>query len=382
MGRTISAERLAAARTAANATLEHEIAERQHAEEALRQAEQKYRDIFEHAREGIYQTTSDGRFLVANSALAYMLGFDTPAELIHECTDIAQQCYVDPAGREEFKRLLEEHGAIQGFEYQAYRRDGSKVWVSNNARAVHDERGAILYYEGIIQNITERKHAEEARQASSRRLLETQEAERQRIARELHDEIGQVLTAVKISLQIVRDASKQVATLPYIDESMEVVDEALSRVRDLSLDLHPSMLDDLGLPAALRWYVDRYAQRTGIIAEVMTDGVEAGGRLPREIETPCFRIVQEALTNVARHAHARHVVVHLRRLRTTLRVEIKDDGVGFDTSALKHKTAADIFGLRGMEERALLVGGRLRILSAPSRGTKIRAYFPLRIMEH
>lgn len=130
------------------------------------------------------------------------------------------------------------------------------------------------------------------------------------------------------------------------------------------------------------WYVDRYAQRTGISAEVMTDGVEAGGRLPREIETPCFRIVQEALTNVAQHAHARHVVVHLQRLRTTLLLEIKDDGVGFDTSALKHKMSADIFGLRGMEERTLLAGGRLRILSAPSRGTKIRAYFPLGIMEH
>jgi signal transduction histidine kinase len=127
--------------------------------------------------------------------------------------------------------------------------------------------------------------------------------------------------------------------------------------------------------------VDRYAQRTGIIAKTLTNGVEVGGRVPRELETACFRIVQEAQTNVARHAHATSVVVSLKRLQTALVLEIKDDGVGFDTSAHRRKPLAITLGLRSMEERAMLAGGRLTIRSAPSQGTDIRAQFPLGAME-
>jgi signal transduction histidine kinase len=126
-------------------------------------------------------------------------------------------------------------------------------------------------------------------------------------------------------------------------------------VRELSIELRPSLLDDLGLSAALRWYVDRYAQRTGIIAEVL-NGFEEDGRLPRELETACFRIAQEALTNAARHSQAASVSVQLERSRERMLLTIIDDGIGFELHKLRtNASAASALGLRGMEERALAV---------------------------
>ncbi|MFS8084367.1 MAG: PAS domain S-box protein, partial [Acidobacteriota bacterium] len=139
-----------------------DITERKRAEEALRKAEQKYREIFENAGEGIFQSTPDGRFITANPALARMHGFDSPEEFIRSRTDISREIYADPERRKEFKRLLEECGVVRDFEHQVFRKDRSKISISVNARAVRDQHGEVLYYEGTAQDITERKRAEEA----------------------------------------------------------------------------------------------------------------------------------------------------------------------------------------------------------------------------
>lgn len=128
----------------------------------LKAAEAKYRSIFENAGEGIYQSTPDGRHLTANPALAKILGYDSPEEVIANLTDIEHQIYVDPNRRAKFVQLMQQHGAISDFESQAYRKDGSIIWISENARVVRDESGELLYYEGLIEDITERKRAEEA----------------------------------------------------------------------------------------------------------------------------------------------------------------------------------------------------------------------------
>lgn len=128
--------------------------------EELRKTEEKYRSIFENAIMGIFQSTPEGRFLTVNPALASMLGYDSPAELVGALTDLERQLYVEPERRVEFKRLMEEHGSVSGFECAEYRRDRTVIWVSWNARAVRDERGSLLYYEGIVENITVRKQAE------------------------------------------------------------------------------------------------------------------------------------------------------------------------------------------------------------------------------
>ncbi|MCZ6659972.1 MAG: PAS domain S-box protein [bacterium] len=155
-----------------------DLRERKEAEEALRQAEEKYRNIFEHAIEGIFQTTSDGRYISANPALARIYGYDSIEELSKDLTDIGRQLYVDPDRRTEFAQLLHEHDAVKEFESPVYRKDGSVIWISENARAVRNPSGALLYYEGTVGDITERKQAEETMRLANERMRQQLESAR------------------------------------------------------------------------------------------------------------------------------------------------------------------------------------------------------------
>lgn len=206
--------------------------------------------------------------------------------------------------------------------------------------------------------------------ALSARLLTAQEEERRRLAIELHDELGQVLTAVKINLQ---SAEKGSSPRGNLGDAIASVDQAMERVRGLALDLHPSVLDDLGLPAALRWYTDRFARDTGI---EMRFSADAAHRLEPALETACFRVTQEALTNIMRHAQARQVWVDLHVGAGGTEVKIRDDGVGFDVAAARERAAAGVsLGLLGMEERVSSFDGELEVLSAHGNGTEIVARF-------
>jgi PAS domain S-box-containing protein len=210
----------------------------------------------------------------------------------------------------------------------------------------------------------------------SQRLVEVQETERRRIARELHDEIGQALTALKIDLQTMQRSPAALPLAPYLEETVGIVERTLQQVRNLSLDLRPSLLDDLGLVPALRWCVDRQAQRAGINVQFAAEPLEK--RLPADVETTCFRVVQEALTNVVRHAQARQVSIELQRRDEDLLVAIRDDGVGFDVQrALQRATRGESLGLPGMQERVLLAGGQIEIESAPAHGTEVRIRLPM-----
>jgi signal transduction histidine kinase len=206
----------------------------------------------------------------------------------------------------------------------------------------------------------------------SRRLLAAQEEERRRLAVELHDELGQILTAVKINLESKRPS----AAIPaYVKDAIGSVDQAMDRVRDLALDLRPSVLDDLGLAAALRWYVDRFARKAQVETHLSIDAVT---KLDPVLEITCFRLAQEALTNVVRHAHAKHVWFHLHLLDDRLELNVRDDGIGFDAAAARARALGGAsLGLLGMEERASLVGGRFEVVSAPGNGTEVRAYLPV-----
>ncbi len=183
---------------------------------------------------------------------------------------------------------------------------------------------------------------------------------------------------MRINLQAVQSTRREDAPLLELEDSIVIVDEALGRIHDLCLELRPSLLDDLGLAAALRWYVDRYRQRTGIVAEVL-NGFDERGRLPQQLETQCFRIAQEALTNVARHAQASRVSIQVKCAAEKLVLTIIDNGIGFDTeNLLKTASSSSTLGLRGMKERALAMNGRIVIESTPGGGTQIEASFPLR----
>jgi signal transduction histidine kinase len=212
--------------------------------------------------------------------------------------------------------------------------------------------------------------------ALSRSLIGAQEAERHQLARELHDEIGQALTAVGLKLDALLDEDPNPEQREHITEASGVVKHAIDQVRDLSLDLRPSILDDLGLVAALRWYVRRQAEQTGL--EIELDAQQLDTRPAPEVETACFRIVQEALTNVARHARARRVKVEVADKGGRVECVVRDDGQGFDVErAQEGARRGGTFGLNSMEERAELAGGTLQLSSTPGRGTEVRARLPL-----
>ena len=352
-----------------------DISGRKLAEDSLRESEERYRELFENAKDAIYVHDLSGRYVSVNRAAESLSGFTREEILGKHYSNFVAPRNLKHARTNLCKKLDEANETI--YELFIITKDRRAIPVEVSSRLIH-ENGVAVGIQGVVRDITERKRAQEALRTYSRRLIEAQEAERQHIARELHDEIGQVLTAVKINLQSIQRLSPDSAWMPPLDESIGIVDEALGRVRELSIELRPSLLDDLGLSAALRWYVDRYAQRTGIRAEVM-NGFEEEGRLPRDLETACFRIAQEALTNVVRHAKANSVSVQLERLRERLLLTITDDGVGFDVEGLfSNASTVAALGLRGMEERALALRGKIEIESALQNGTQIRATFPFK----
>lgn len=210
----------------------------------------------------------------------------------------------------------------------------------------------------------------------SSQLLETQETERRTLAHELHDEIGQALTAVKLNLCRLERLVETALAKSVLDDCVAITDGALQQVRDLSLDLRPSMLDDLGLVPALRWYISRHAERTGLVEQFTCDTDLSQLSVP--IKTACFRIVQESLTNIARHAQAQTVTIALVVFDQCLHLTIQDDGIGFDIDALHYaKSHGTSLGLLGMEERSLLIGGHIRFTSTPGQGSCINLWVPL-----
>lgn len=280
-------------------------------------------------------------------------------------------------------------GAFQSFLIELFQQAVVAQKVTNrelaDARSQLEQRVAERTAELVAANerlkveVIERQQAEELErfhaqrsQALSSRIVELQEAEHRRIARELHDEIGQNLTGLKVVLQL---ASREVphSVREKFEEAQHLAQDLLDRVRHLSLDLRPLMLDDLGLLAALNSLLDRFRRQTDIVVHFKHSPFP--GRLGPELETTLYRIVQEALANVARHSGARNVHIRLWRGEDGVRLQVEDDGSGFDAEkALKANVST---GLSGMQERAALVGGELLFESSPGMGTRLTAELPI-----
>lgn len=249
----------------------------------------------------------------------------------------------------------------------------------------HDELGLLTRSFDRMAHALEHRELELQRtnkklQALSRRLVEVQESERRQIARELHDEIGQSLTAAEMHIQAALQSPHDGGLERRLRASLQAVEQVLAQVHDLSLNLRPSMLDDLGLEPALRWYTNRQAELAALGVEFHP--VPLQQRLDAVIETECFRVAQEALTNVVRHARANTVTVALTCRDMQLHLIIRDDGVGFDVASLRDRAVRGAsLGLLSMEERAALAGGGLEFASTPGHGTEVHAWFPLRWRE-
>ncbi|MBI4786459.1 MAG: response regulator [Chloroflexi bacterium] len=268
----------------------------------------------------------------------------------------------------EEKKLRHESARAE----QALRENERHTHAELEQRAA--ELGAL--YDENLQLFEQVRASRERLQFLSRRLLQAQESERRNIARELHDEIGQALTGVQLNLQAIEPALARKSARATLQDAMATIERTLQQVRDLSLNLRPSILDDFGLVPALKWLVAQQMRRANLTIEFTPDPLEP--RASIEIETACFRVVQEALTNTARHAHATHVSVRLQCAGPALKLVVQDDGTGFDTAlALRRASGGASLGLLGLQERVSLAGGQIEIKSAPGQGTRIEARFPL-----
>jgi signal transduction histidine kinase len=262
------------------------------------------------------------------------------------------------------------------------RRDGSPIAVRTTSTNIVDAAGRHVGTVGISWDVTQEKRLqvelEESReqlQALTRRLIAGHELERGVLARELHDDLGQALTAIRLGLEASRRTASP-AGKQQLDESIQLVDQAIDRVRGLARDLRPAALDDLGLVPALRGLLKRHAQRAGFEARLTVNRFAA--RLPTIVETCSFRLTQEALTNVVRHAAAHRVDITLHATADALRLTIHDDGRGFDVGTARRRAASgESLGLLSMQERVTQVGGQLQIRSIPGQGTTLDATIPL-----
>jgi signal transduction histidine kinase len=257
---------------------------------------------------------------------------------------------------------------------------GEPKTIQNSAVPIRSAEGLIVGAVIVNEDVTEQVRAEEALRESadrlqhlSRRLLEVQEEERRHLARELHDEFGQILATIALHLHVAKRSAGPAAK-SALDESMALLQRAGDQVRSLALELRPALLETAGLDATLRWLAEQHTQQTGIATQVVgsLNGVSGA------VAIACFRVTQEALTNVVRHARAQRVWIELSQSDSVLQLVIRDDGVGFDvTSALDQSAARDHLGLLGMRERVQILGGSLEVDSGPGRGTRLRVTFPL-----
>jgi len=347
----------------------------------LRESEERYRCIFESSMDALLLTTPDGRVLDANAATCAMFG-----RTLQEIKQIGRSGLLE-AGDPRLAEALRQRdltGRFQG-ELTLLRRDGERFEGDVSTAVFQDHQGQHRT-SMVIRDISARKRTESALRETalqlkelSRRVLDAQEAERRHIARELHDELGQALTAIKINLQAGKRVRNQAPDGIEV-ENVRIIDNALGQIRRLALTLRPSMLDDLGLVPALRWLTEQTQSRGKLDIAFHVDLPKS--RLAPEIETACFRIAQEALTNIVRHADAKHVTVDLHTDGGTLELRIHDDGRGFDTFVTRAKAAAgESIGVLGMQERATLLGGELRIDSVPAQGSTVWLRCPMRLKE-
>jgi signal transduction histidine kinase len=236
-----------------------------------------------------------------------------------------------------------------------------------------DARDGATVLMAIITDLTERKRAEATRLELMKRLISAEDQERRRIARELHDETGQSLTALLVGLRAIEEQSLTLDVKAAAQRLRSIAARTVDDVGRLARGLHPSLLDDMGFVAAARRHVIDYTDAFGIAVDLRLERVTSL-RLPPLVQTTMYRILQEALTNVARHAKARAVTVEVGREGAMLDLVVRDDGVGFDAEAVLDRASG--LGLHGMRERVALLGGSVEIESSPGHGTTVRARIP------
>ncbi len=374
--------------------LSRDITQLKQTENALRQAEEKYRAIYENSVEGIFQTTRDGHFLSANPALARMYGFDDPQQLVTALTDIAHQLYVNPERREEFRQRVRQHGAVTGFESEIYRRDGSRIWISESARPVTDAQGNFLYYEGTVDDITARKMVDMERERAREAALETARTKAQFLANMSH-EIRTPMNAIIGMTDMLRDTRLNPEQREYVDTIHHSTDSLLSIINDIldfsKMEAGKLSLEviDFDLRDAVETTVEILAERAHKKEIELACSFQAG--LPGRLRGDPVRL-RQVLTNLASNAvkftDAGEVIIRVTRVPNQhdgsfLRFEVNDTGIGISEDALRRifqeftqadgsttrKYGGTGLGLTISKQLVEMMGGRIGVNSTPGAGS-------------
>ena len=361
-----------------------DITERKRVEEEMQQSQQLLNLVLETLPVGVAVVDQAGNIVLSNAASRHIWG----TKMIHSGEErwARSTGYWHDSGERVLPTQWPSVRALRDgqitsnvlIDIEAF--DGRRKTIQTSAAPIRGSGGQIVGAVFVFDEVTERVRAEEGLQESagrlqhlSRRLLSVQEEERRHLSRELHDEFGQLLASITLHLQAAKSSAGSVA-LPSLDESIALLQGAGAQMRNLALELRPTMLETAGLDTTLRWLAQQYQQRTGTVTEVVGHVADVSA----DVAIACFRVVQEALTNVVRHAEARHVWIELSQSEGLLKLVVRDDGIGFDVGRIRER-AADTgnLGLIGMRERVEILGGQLAVESEPGHGTRICAALPV-----
>jgi PAS domain S-box-containing protein len=377
--------------------LAREIARRENAQELLQESELKFRSVVESAQDAIITVNSRGRLVAVNRGTEVLFGYRRSELIGRSVTRLIPrplraaalytlECLAKGGERQHLKRPIQSVGL---------HRDGSEFSLEFTLAKWRTRSG--VFFSGVVRDIRERKEAELALRESrehyirlfkearameenmrllSSRVLTVQEEERKHISRELHDEIGQALTAVNVSIAMLRShGASDEAFRRKVDTAQQLLEHSMDLVHQFARELRPSMLDHLGPVAALQNYVKTFTERTGIKADI--EGSVSVEQLNNQQGTVLYRVAQESLTNVYKHAHATRVKIRLKQLPRGVCMEIADNGRAFSLPLTTNGNARQPLGLLGMQERVRLVNGQFAIESVPKRGTTVRVEIPL-----
>ena len=374
--------------TEINDQLRMEVEERKHAEKALRLSEVKYRELVENAASLIIRFDAEGRLTFFNEYAQHFFGYSQD-EVIGHCIaetilPVSQNTEADPSVcLKNFFSYIENN---ETQEIENVRRNGERVWVVWKNRPYYDESGKIVEHLCVGMDVTEKKHNRKRIQTLTQALLKAQENERARISRDLHDHIAQDLSSLKIRLQTMFNGQShfndQIPDYPapeiVVDDLINILQRSITEVRNLAYDLRPPELDQLGLVRTLFVYCEDFAHNNGLRIDFIAAGLD-DLVLEEDIQINLYRLLQEALYNIKKHAHAQGVTIRMVASSPNLILRIIDDGIGFDVAHWRAKIQKEKrMGLQSMVERINLLNGEIDIRSRPNKGTGIFISIPIK----